>query len=66
MAVFAAGCGAGRGGSGGVFQGDPLAECLQAGDEAGGFALGVGAAVEVVCAEVVVSQAGVQDVPVRL
>ena len=37
-----------RGGSGGFFDGDFASEGLEAGDEAGGLALGVGAAVEVV------------------
>jgi hypothetical protein len=39
------------------------AEGLEAGDEALGFAVGVGAAVEVVGAEVVIRCAGGQDVP---
>ena len=37
-----------RGGSGGFFDGDFASEGLEAGDEAGGLALGVGAPVEVV------------------
>jgi hypothetical protein len=61
----AAGCAVGcRGdGSGGVFQGDPLAEGLEAGDEALRFAFGVQAAGEVVGAELVVGLSGGQHVP---
>lgn len=51
------------GGSGGVFTGDAAAEGLEAGDEAPGFAVGVGAAIDAVGAEVVIRCAGDQDVP---
>src|SRR5271170_5169862 len=53
----------GSAGSGGVFRGDVLAEGLKAGDEALCFALGVGAAVEVAGAEVIVGLSGGQDMP---
>ena len=50
------------GGSGGVFHGNAAAEGLEAGDEALRFAVGVGAALEVVGAEVVIRCAGGQHV----
>jgi hypothetical protein len=57
---------AGGAGSGGVFDGDAVAEGLQPGDEALGFAAGVGAAVEVVGAEVVIGFAGGTGLPSSL
>jgi hypothetical protein len=48
-------------GSGGFFQGDPVAEGFELRDEAAGFAFGVLAAGEVVFAELVVELSGGQD-----